>query len=59
MLVGMLLMYISLRNDYPLWFEMASWFVLIVGTAKNVLKFMAFMSGLKEGYGRRTSDKGV
>lgn len=59
MLVGMLLMYISVINDYPLWFEVLSWFLLIIGTAKNVLKFMAFMSGVKEGYGKSRTDKGV
>lgn len=59
MLVGILLMYISVINDYPLWFEVLSWYLLIMGTAKNVLKFMAFMSGLKEGYGKRRTDKSV
>ena len=52
-------MYISVINDYPLWFEVLSWYLLIMGTAKNVLKFMAFMSGLKEGYGKRRTDKSV
>ena len=52
MLAGILLMYICIQNDYPLWFEMCSWLVTIIGTAKVVLKFMAFMSGLKEGYGK-------
>lgn len=59
MIVGILLMYISIRGDYPLWFAMASWFVTIMGTAKNVLKFMAFASGVKEGYGKSATDKGV
>lgn len=59
MLVGMLLLYISVRNDYPLWFEMVSWAVMIMGTSKAVLKFMAFMSGVKEGYGKSRTDKGV
>lgn len=52
-------MYISIREDYPLWFELISWVVTIIGTAKNTLRFMAFMSGLKEGYGKRKTDKGV
>ena len=59
MIVGILLMYISIREDYPLWFEIASWLLTIIGTAKNVLKFMAFASGVKEGYGESASDKGV
>jgi len=59
MLVGILLLYISVRNDYPLWFEMASWLLTIMATAKNTMKFMAFMSGLKEGYGKRRTDKSV
>jgi len=52
-------MYISIREDYPLWFELASWFVTIMGTAKAVLKFMAFASGVREGYGESGTDKGV
>ena len=59
MLVGMLLMYIGERNGYPLLYQMASWVVTIIGTAKFVLKFMGFMSGVKEGYGKSRADKGV
>ena len=59
MLVGMLLLYIAVRNDYPVWFEMISWVVMVIGTSKAVLRFMAFMSGLKEGYGKSRADKGV
>ena len=59
MLAGILLMYICIQNDYPMWFEMASWLLTIMGTAKNVLKFMAFASGVKEGYGKPGTDKSV
>lgn len=59
MLIGMLLMYIGVRNDYPLLFQMASWVVTIVGTAKNTMRFLAFASGIKEGYGKSRTDKGV